>query len=34
MRQLKFRVWNERAKEMYMPDHIANDIDMEKYQVM
>ncbi len=34
MRQLKFRVWTERAKEMYIPDHIANDIDMGKYQVM
>ncbi|MAF43081.1 MAG: hypothetical protein CMI54_02775 [Parcubacteria group bacterium] len=34
MRNLKFRVWNDKAKKMYIPDHIANDIDMEKYQVM
>ena len=34
MREIKFRAWDNRNKIMDIPDHIANGIDGEKYQIM
>ena len=34
MRTIKFRSWNKREKKMDCPDHIANNVDTEKYQIM
>jgi len=34
MREIKFRDWDARNKQMYTPDAIANAIDGDKYQIM
>ena len=34
MREIKFRSWDARNKQMDIPDAIANSIDGEKYQIM
>ena len=34
MREIKFRFWDDRMKQMDFPDSIANNIDADRFNIM